>query len=183
VLAPADITRVKDIPVTNPIRTQIDCGMSHQPLQITSMIGQACYLDLLDIHELRAFLDGAAHVPGTAAVRAAVDHYVAGSAGTRSRSEDELVRLLELAGLPPARVNVRGATGVHGLELDFVRPRRQVIVEVDGGHHQLPGVAEQDARRHEMLRLAGWTVLRFAHDDIWKRPRYVIAAITTALGR
>ncbi len=45
---------------------------------------------------------------------------------------------------------------------DFVCLRRRVIVEVDGGVHDLPGRRERDAARDAWLQHEGYVVLRFA---------------------
>jgi very-short-patch-repair endonuclease len=176
------IVVVKGMPTMPASDAIIAAGSDYQPLQLTSMLRQAHYLGLIDIQQLRTVLDARPNGAGTAAVRRALEQYLAGSAGTRSASEDEFVRLLEACGLPTPLVNVRGATGVLGLELDFVWPRQRLIVEIDGGHHDQPGVANQDLQRDEALRAAGWIVLRVRHAEIWSSPAQVMRQVQTLLG-
>jgi very-short-patch-repair endonuclease len=44
---------------------------------------------------------------------------------------------------------------------DFVCLRRRLIVEVDGGVHDLPGKRDHDAKRDAWLALEGFRVMRF----------------------
>ena len=49
---------------------------------------------------------------------------------------------------------------------DFMCLRRRLIVEVDGGVHDLPGAAERDAARDAWLGAEGYKVLRFRDSEI-----------------
>ncbi len=54
--------------------------------------------------------------------------------------------------------------------VDFVCHRHRLVVELDGGIHNLPEVAARDARRELWLSGRGYRVLRFANsrsaDDV-----------------
>jgi very-short-patch-repair endonuclease len=181
-LPSSDAFRDGESSVSTACRTCLDLGQTHRPLQIASIIREGIHRRVLDVEELRSRLAQRRAAPGSAAVAAALAWFDRGSAGTRSRSEDELDLLIERAGLPAPLVNVRNATGMPGVEADFVWVHPKLIVELDGGHHDLPGARSFDAMRDESLRAVGWTVLRFHYLDVWQRPWDVIAAIHRALG-
>lgn len=51
-------------------------------------------------------------------------------------------------------------TPLIGEEVDFHRPDRRLVVEVDGPGHNLPTSRRDDERKDAKLREAGWTALR-----------------------
>ncbi len=62
--------------------------------------------------------------------------------------------------------------------IDFMFPRKRVIVELDGSHHKRR--IEQDAKRDDFLRERGWTVIRISHAEyINKRKMDLIYQILT----
>ena len=54
-----------------------------------------------------------------------------------------------------------------GFEVDFRWPDRRLVVEVDGSRHALR--ADADDARDNVLRAAGWTVLRFGDREVYER--------------
>ena len=57
-------------------------------------------------------------------------------------------------------VTVRRQVPIDGLTVDFaVRPKR-LVIEIDGGIHDLEAVQIADAERDQRLEAAGWRVLR-----------------------
>lgn len=57
--------------------------------------------------------------------------------------------------------------------VDFACHAARLAIEVDGGVHRLPDVAEADLRRQSWLEGQGWTVLRVASDDAYDHPALV----------
>lgn len=116
--------------------------------------------------------------------RPALDHAVAGLAGTLSHSGTEAW----------ARAKITSIAARHGLS---VHPRpypihfdgRQVAeadvavveicydVEIDGPHHLLPAQAASDRRRDRLARRAGWEVDRFLVMEIDADPRGFLAQV------
>lgn len=87
-------------------------------------------------------------------------------------------RLCREARLEQPRINYK----VLGIERDFVWPRHRVIVETDGGAFHAPKPArERDYERTAALVAAGWTVLRFTHDQVIDEPALVAARIAAVL--
>ncbi len=65
--------------------------------------------------------------------------------------------------------------------VDFCCVPAKLIVELDGSIHDLADVREQDAWRTEYLEERGFTVVRFANDDVLSHPETVIATIRNLL--
>ena len=63
--------------------------------------------------------------------------------------------------------------------VDFVCHQHRLIVELDGGVHDLPAVAARDAERDAWLDARGYRTLRFRNDQ---RPEDVLSAIFARLG-
>lgn len=117
-------------------------------------------------------------------MRRAIELFEGGSAGTKNGGEDHLLEGILKAGLPEPQVNVRGITGVAGIEPDFAWAHARLVVELDGqGSHSLPQAAEQDRLRDERLREAGWRVERFSGLHVFHDRPDVVSCIARALGR
>lgn len=108
----------------------------------------------------------------------ALEDYLNGSAGLKSRKERAFLALVRDHGLPPPRVNVH----VEGIEVDFHWPRDRLVVEVDGDHHERPPTRRDDERRDAELRAAGWTVLRVTARELERAPARVIERVKGYLG-
>ena len=63
---------------------------------------------------------------------------------------------------------------------DFACVERMLVVEIDGGYHD--ETVADDLRRQEILQQLGWTVIRFADDDVEKDTEAVGRAIANVLG-
>ncbi|HWA01696.1 MAG TPA: endonuclease domain-containing protein [Caulobacterales bacterium] len=51
---------------------------------------------------------------------------------------------------------------------DFACSEARLIVEVDGPSHARASERAHDSRRDELLRKAGWRVLRITNDDVYR---------------
>ena len=63
---------------------------------------------------------------------------------------------------------------------DFACIETQLIIEVDGESHT--GRLSADQRREELLRGAGWRVVRVSNDDVLQNLEGVLSLIVTAAG-
>ena len=94
---------------------------------------------------------------GVGVLKRALALDAAGSAGTRSRYEDAFLAIAE----PEPLVNMH----LLGHEVDFHWPKWRLVGEVDGNHTR-PRDSRADGGRDEMLRGAGWTVVRFSGAEV-----------------
>ena len=60
---------------------------------------------------------------------------------------------------------------------DFACDRLRLILEIDGGVHNLDDVMLRDHLRQIELESLGWTVLRFSNEETLSQPDRIIAAI------
>ena len=96
---------------------------------------------------------------------------------TKSPLEDAFLKLCE--GEPP-RVNEL----VEGIEVDFHWPAERLVVETDGReHHETRSAFERDRARDQRLAVAGWTVLRFTHRQVFEDPARVRAVVLSVRSR
>jgi very-short-patch-repair endonuclease/predicted transcriptional regulator of viral defense system len=175
-LDPSDVTKRRGIPVTTVARTLVDLTDIQTPHQLANVIHEAAYRRRFSVAATRAAMARATGRQNLRVLEKALALNAGGSAGTRSANEDAFLSLLQSAAIPEPRVN----TQLLGEEVDCHWPARKLVVEVDGEGHARPRARRDDARRDEVLRKAGWRVLRFSGDDIELRPREVIARLRAA---
>ncbi len=70
---------------------------------------------------------------------------------------------------------------VAGSVVDFFCPDLKLVIELDGGIHDLR--AEEDASRDERLAGAGFTVMRFPNGAFQTNPAVVLDAIRSHAAR
>lgn len=87
--------------------------------------------------------------------------------------------------LPPTASGPRSpALALGGVEVDALWRAERVAVELDSwSHHRDRTAFERDRRKANALLLAGWTVLRFTHADVTRRPDETAALLGAALRR
>ena len=97
---------------------------------------------------------------------------------TRSEAERRFMELIEQAGLPRPRANVR----VGNYEVDFLWPDAQLVVEVDGfAFHGSRTAFERDRRKQAELVARGLRVSRVTWRQIADEPLAVVAGVASAL--
>lgn len=50
--------------------------------------------------------------------------------------------------------------------VDFCCVPKALVIELDGGYHQLPGQQTSDEERQQWLELQGFTVIRFRNEEV-----------------
>ena len=83
----------------------------------------------------------------------------------REPSRGEVAVWKQLRLLRNEGFSFRREQSVGAFRADFVCFRRRLIVEVDGGVHDLRGRNEQDARRDDWLKAESYRVLRFRDSE------------------
>ena len=97
---------------------------------------------------------------------------------TRSDAERRLLALIDRAGLPRPRTNVK----VRGYEVDLYWPEQRLVVEFDGwAYHSTRAAFERDRDEDAALILAGERVLRVTHRQLVGRPEELVARFATGL--
>jgi very-short-patch-repair endonuclease len=170
-LSPLDIVIVNRIPVTTVARTLVDLSDEKDPHELAFLMHEAAYLGKFSFEATQAAMTRANGRRNLGALKEALELHRSGSAGTRSRLEKRLRRLVKGAGMPAPRSNV----DVNGFEVDFYWPG--LCVEIDGPPHTRPRTQVDDRIRDAALRAAGYVVLRFDEDDLNDRPAWLLAEL------
>lgn len=173
---------VEGLEVTGLLRTCLDLGCVLTEWQLTHVLWEAEFRHGLDLDELERVNGTRRGRRGCAVVRAAIGHRRAGSAGTRSTSEDHLLAGIVRAGVAAPLVCNPEATELRHIECDMVWPRERLVVEVDGTTgHRRSGQRARDAGCTEALERAGYRVLRVPTAELWADRDAVVARIERAL--
>jgi very-short-patch-repair endonuclease len=176
-LDPRDVTVRNGIRVTTPARTFIDLIEVMAADDLAFVMHEAAYRGLFDLQAVRAARARANGRRNVAVFDEALDMHLSGSAGTRSRLEKRVRKLVRGAGLPAPRIN----THVNGLEVDFFWPSGRLCVEIDGDNHKRARTRVDDRFKDAALRAAGYTVLRFTEDELNLHPDTFVAHVAAAL--
>ena len=106
-----------------------------------------------------------------------------------SRRTDRARTLRQSSGLATTRVweRLRGGRvdghkfrrehAIGPFYADFARDRLRLVVEIDGGVHELDDVKERDRLRQASLEALGWTVLRFTNDEALLEPERLVETV------
>lgn len=178
-----DIAHVRGIPVTTIERTLLDLAAVSGRRDLERAMDLSLSRRLTHISRLRMYASTSCK-PGRAG-SALVQEMLAARDGlsfSESELERRFLRLLSKGGLPKPRqqfdVTVQGSR----FRVDFAFPFAKLIVETDGyAFHSGKAAFQRDRWRDNLLRKAGWIVLRFTWDDVMTRPGYVLENIREVL--
>lgn len=129
-----------------------------------------------ELHEAARTAKG----PGSARFR----RVVAGADGRAANPFESVLRAIamEVPGLSvEPQVRIRGALDLD-VRPDLVDRRRRIVLEADSFEwHGDRAALRRDARRYDMLVANGWTVLRFAWEDVMHDPDWVRSVLAAAV--
>ncbi|MGB2710212.1 MAG: DUF559 domain-containing protein, partial [Conexibacter sp.] len=176
-----DVVAVEGIPVTTVERTLVDLAEVLDAAGLAKALSEAERANVLDVRRLAATLGrtrgrrGAGH----RRIRAALDeHRHLGVTLTRSELEDRFLLALAAHGVPRPHMNRQ----IAGYEIDASWPQARLAVELDGfAHHRHRRAFARDRAKGNALARAGWTLLRFTHDDVVRRPAQVASSVVDML--
>jgi very-short-patch-repair endonuclease len=181
-LTAEDITTVDGIPCTTVARMLVELGDVVDRRQVELAVEQAEVLRLFDRKAIDEAIARAGQRRGTALITSVLEEH-RGQTLTESALEEQFLALVREAGLPDPEVNAH-MTLPDGTpaRIDFLWREQRLAVETDGhAFHRTRQSRERDARRDQLLRLAGFEPLRFtgrqvARDEEWvKRTMLALA--------
>lgn len=167
-LDPRDVTTHRAIPVTTVHRLLVDLTDVLTKFQLTNVIHEAGFRGRYVEAAVRDAMTRANGRHSLHVLERAIALHKSGSAGTRSNAEDAFLVLMQDK-LPEPVLN----TELLGYEVDFRWPDLALIVEIDGTGHGRAPTRLVDAGRDVALRDAGYTVLRFSDEDVYRRAAMV----------
>jgi hypothetical protein len=163
-----DIGTCDGIPVTSPAQTLIDLAARHDRLTVERMVDEADRLDLITPPALRAALARHHGERGVARLRTWLDRRTFRL--TRSWLERLFLPIASGVGLPVPETKA----WVNGFEVDFLWRDLRLVVETDGlRHHRTPAQQSRDHLRDQAHAAAGFTSLRFTHEQVRYEPEHV----------
>jgi very-short-patch-repair endonuclease len=183
-LVEGDVAEQRGIPCTSPARTLFDLASVADRRTLERAVDRAEGLRLFDLHALDDLLRRHPRRRGRATLASVLAMY-SGSTITRSDAEEEMLALLDDAGLPRPRVNAWIAIPEGGgYEADFLWSRQRLIVEVDSRtHHATLQAFAHDRERDRRLAALGFETRRFAAAELRRSPRRVVAEIAGFLAQ
>jgi very-short-patch-repair endonuclease len=171
---------------TSPMRTVLDVGAVAPPDVVASVVETFVVRRYVRIAALRQAM--AVHARpgrrGVGVLRIVLDDWRLGDQPPDSVLEIAMGRLLRDHALPVPVFHHRVRTALRTYELDFAFVPEHIAIEVDGwAYHGSRRAFESDRERDAELAAAGWLVLRFTWYQVRRRPAWVAARISDAIGR
>jgi very-short-patch-repair endonuclease len=169
-LARPDRRRRSGIPVTSPARTLADLARHVDQPDLVRAVREAEFLRRFDLGAVQELLDRRP----CRALRTLVEDL----ALTQSGLEDRLLDICDHHGISRPLTQ----QPLLGRRIDFVWPAERVVVETDGWQgHGTRSAFQADRAISNRLQLGGYTILRFTHTDVARRPSQVARQIRVAL--
>ncbi len=179
-LEPRDVRWHDGIPVTSPARTLLDLAVVLSPGALRRAARQAQALRVVSVRELIEICDRCRGHRGAAKLRAVVAD---GPAPTASPLEDDLLDLLDAAGIERPEINVSLRFGGREIVPDFLWRDERLAIEADSvTWHDHKLTRENDADKQAILEAQGFRVMRITHDQVRRRSEQTLARIRAALG-
>jgi very-short-patch-repair endonuclease len=177
-LSAPDVVVKDGIPVTSMVRTMIDIAAKLDRGDLERAVNEADRLGLIDPE---ALLDALTLHPGKQGVGRLRELL---SERTFRLTDSELERrfldLVREAGLPMPLTQQH----LNGFRVDFVWPDLKLVVETDGlRYHRTAGQQTKDRRRDQAHLAAGFTPLRFTHEQVRFQAGYVRFALVAVVCR
>ena len=164
---PAEVDKLKGIPLTSPARTLFDLATMLSPPTLTKAANEAFVLRLCTFADLHETLDRNAGRKGAAAFRLLLARLDPDGRIIRSPLEARLNAFLRDRGFPAWETNVRLRIGADVIEADVLWREQRVIVEADGRDpHLSPLTFASDRRRDRRLSAEGWHPVRVTSRDL-----------------
>ncbi len=180
-LAPDEVSECRGIPVTTVARTLLDLAGELPVHRLERAAEEAERRRLTGGAGLDVLLDRHPGRKGAAALRRIAESGRLDRV-TRSDLEARFLSLLDAAGLPKPRVNMRVRAGGRAYELDCAWPHARVAVELDGhAYHSTRAAFERDRARDRALQAAGWRVIRVTWRQLRDEPEAVLADLRRLL--
>jgi hypothetical protein len=177
-LEPADVTMIDAIRCTSLARTLVDLTEILNERGVEKAIDQADVLGIFDLRPLEEALSRAAGRRGAGILQQILAAY-AGPTLTDRELEERFLALCRAAGMPKPAVNEWiTLDGGVAYKIDFLWRAERLAMETDGwASHGTRQAFEHDRRRDRLLRLAGWTVMRFTWKDVECAPEEVTSVL------
>jgi very-short-patch-repair endonuclease len=171
---PAEVTKMRGIPVTSIARTICDLAATEPSRDVEHAYQEALYRRILTPGALAAVLKREPRRRGASLIRTLLDN----PSMTRSDKERRLLKLLAEAQLPTPLTNVR----VHGYLVDAYWPEHGLVLEFDGWQaHGHRGAFDRDRKRDQVMLANALRAMRVTDRHLVHEPVALVARIAQAL--
>lgn len=180
-LLPAgDVTEVAGVPVTSPLRTAFDLG--RRPGFVNAVVALDAFTHSGQV-DLSTLLPYTKEHRGWRGIRWLADRAMFVEPAAESPMETRLRLVIVRASLPRpvAQYVVHDESGVFCGRLDLGYPMIRLGIEYDGAWHAAQPAFVADRQRLNRLRHAGWTLLHYTADDVYRRPSLIVSQVGAAL--
>jgi very-short-patch-repair endonuclease len=177
----ADVVRHDGIRTTTATRAIIDFAASVPPAAaLEAAIDSAIRLRRTALPRLFARMN---ELSGKGMSGVALLRELMLDSGGESHLERRFLRLLRVSGLPRPLTQVVFRAGTRFVaRVDFLFPRRNLVVEVSGRlGHSSDRDRQRDARRRNELQMEGFSILEFTTADIIDDAGHVVRTLEKAL--
>ena len=174
-LSAADVMAVDGIPVTTVARTLVDLGDVTNRRAVETAVEQAEVLRLFDQKAIDDAIRRAGPRRGTGLLSSVLHDENTGQTLTESALEEAFLAIVRRAGLQDPEVNtwITLPDGTPA-RIDFLWREQRLAVEIDGHpFHRTRQSRERDARRDQLVRLAGYEPLRFTGRQVAREEEWV----------
>ncbi len=177
-----EITHVRDVACTTPLRTAFDLARGADRDAAVVAVDRLANRHRFDpdrLLELHARYRGRRGVAGVPAVVALSSPYA------ESPMETRLRLLVVAAGLPRPEVQwvVQDVATRTAFWLDLAWPERRIGIEYEGEPHTEPGRVLRDIARHTRLVDLGWQVYRYTKREVYGDRARIVAELVRARAR
>jgi hypothetical protein len=180
-LVPGEITEVKGVRVTSPVRTAYDLARRGDLVERVVAVDR-----LANVHRFSPdlLLHFAARNPGARGNDGLAEVLAHADRRAGSPTETRLRMLIVEAGLPRPEVQwvVQDERARTAVWLDLAWPEQMIGIEYEGADHTSPDRVLRDAGRYTRLVDDGWRIYRYTKLEI-RRPDLIVAQLTRALER
>lgn len=181
-LTPSDVTVVDGIPTTTVARVLLDFAAEGRIADLGAAIGRAQRARSLDVAAVAALIERCRGHRGVARLRLETEGLLPHGGVPKSEFERRFRRLFEAHRLPEPVINGLITLEHCTLQVDFHWPEARLVVEADGYRwHSDKSAHEQDRRRDQELKRAGWEVLRFTWRQLTQEPARTAGLIAEML--
>ncbi len=181
-LTDSEVTRVRDVACTTPLRTAFDLARRPDPVEAVVAVDR-----LANRHRFHPdlLLERCARDRGRRGVARVPDVVALANPYAGSPMETRLRLLIVRAGLPPPEVQwvVQDPATRTAFWLDLAWPELKIGIEYEGGLHTEPGRVLRDIARHTRLVDLGWQVYRYTKREVYGDRARIVAELSRARAR
>lgn len=173
----SDVVVIDGLQVTTPVRTTFDCLRLLRGWDRLVVADAMTHNGLVSLDELRRYFASKRRLRNLRIGEALVDD-IEPKADSPMETRTRLCVVEGGNPRPQAQVHVFGRGGHFVGRADLGYEELKIAIEYDGAVHWKQRL--EDERRRDAMREAGWTVIVFGADDIFKTPQATAARVRRA---